>query len=129
MYALVKKNKKYQSDELVGFIGLDIVIKKNKLCIIKSELKDKIIKDKYLISFEKLVKSILIFLDTDTDSDGAAFLLDELAREYAVFKNKYLKELSVKTRDEYVRKVRLLANELKKYVKKKEIKEVKTRSR
>lgn len=129
MYALVKKNKKYQSDELVGFIGLDIVIKKNKLCIIKSELKDKIIKDKYLISFERLVKSILIFLDTDTDSDGAAYLLDELAREYAVFKNKYLKELSVKARDEYVRKVRLLANELKKYVKKKEIKEVKTRSR
>ena len=129
MYYLVRKSKKYKLLSEKEFFGLTITLKNNKLCIIKDDLKDFIIKAKHLKSFENLVKNILIFLETEDDSDGASFLLDELAREYAVFKNKYLKELSVKAREDYIRKVRLLALELKKYIKTKDLTLVKVKTR
>ncbi len=115
MYVLCKTSKKYKSDDILTLIGFNITLKKNKICLINPKLTDEIIKLKYSSSFEKLVAKILLFLDSNPDEDGAGYLLDELAREYAVFLNKYEKYLSLNEINKYTRKIRLLESELKLY--------------
>lgn len=113
MYVLNKKSKKYSCDELYQINGYKLTIKKCKVCVIEPKMCQELVKLKYLPAFEQLIARILLFLDSDPDNEGAEALLGELAREYAVFQNKYEKYVSTYERDKYVRKIRLLCNELK----------------
>ncbi len=113
MYTLTKNGKKYFCDELYQIDGYNLTLKKCKVCVIEPEMRQELVKLKYTPAFEQLVARILLFLDSDPDEDGAEVLLGELAREYAVFQNKYEKYISAYERDKYVRKIRLLCNELK----------------
>lgn len=113
MYVLVKQKGKFKIEDLIEYVGFNINIDKHKIILINQILIDKYIRFKYEPDFNKFVYNVISFLDNDPDSDNAALLLGELERERMVFLNKYEKYLSPKERDYFMKKIRLLANELK----------------
>lgn len=113
MYVLVKQKGKFKIEDLIEYVGFNVSIDKHKIILINQILIDKYIKFKYEPDFNKFVYNVISFLDNDPDSDNAALLLGELERERMVFLNKYEKYLSPKERDYFMKKIRLLANELK----------------
>lgn len=113
MYVLVKQKGKFKIEDLIEYVGFNINIDKHKIILINQILIDKYIRFKYEPDFNKFVYNVISFLDNDPDSDNATLLLGELERERMVFLNKYEKYLSPKERDYFMKKIRLLANELK----------------
>ena len=113
MYLLVRKNNKFRSDSILELIGFDTVIEQINIIIYKQQLIDKIIKEKLLPDYNRLVKKVLVFLEEDPDSDNAQYLLDETARLYGIYLNKYQKFLSNSENDIFMKNIRLIANELK----------------
>ena len=121
MYTLVKKNLKYKSNGVLELIGYPIKINKYDICVFDRKVIDELIKDKLIPAFNKIVKRVLIFLDEDGSSDDSALLLDELARLHAIYLNKYEKYLSKSEKDEYMKNMRILTNELKPYTRRKNL--------
>ena len=113
MYVLVKQKGRFKIEDLIEYVGFNVSIDKHKIVLINQLLIDKYIKFKYEPDFNKFVYNVISFLENDPDSDNASLLLGELERERMVFLNKYEKYLSPKERDYYMKKIRLLANELK----------------
>lgn len=115
MYQLTKKNKKGNLSEEINFTGFTFKNKKNKLKLINEELSQKYIKEKHLTEFEKIFTKILLFLEEGNNEEDGVLLLDELARVYSNFEQKYADYISKKELNKINRKVRLLASELKKF--------------
>jgi len=119
MYILVKKNHKCKTDGIIELIGYETKINKYNIVIYNQKISDILIKAKLMPEFNKLVKKILIFLEEDGDGDNAAYLLDELARVYALFLNKYERFLSKYEKEQFMKNLRVLTNELKSLTRKK----------
>lgn len=115
MYALVKKNQKHKSNSILELLGYQIRINKTEVVIYNQTLIDILIKEKLIPEYNKLVKKVLVFLEEDGSSDNAAYLLDELARLYSIYLNKYEKYLSKKEKDKFMKNLRIITNELKKF--------------
>ena len=113
MYELIKKNHKYKTDGTIELIGYPVKINKCEIIVYNKELIDKLIKSKLMPEFNKLVKKILIFMEEDPDSDNAENFLQELAKLYNIYLNKYEKYLSKKEKNKFMRDLRLISNELK----------------
>ncbi len=113
MYKLVKKNLKYKTDGIIEFIGYETKVNKSNIIIYNQLIIDALIKKKLIPEYNKLVRKILIFLNEDNSSEGASLLLDELARLYASYMTKYEKYLSKSEKEEFMKNIRLLSNELK----------------
>ena len=115
MYTLVKKNQKHKSNSILELLGYQIRINKTEIVIYNQTLIDILIKEKLIPEYNKLVKKVLVFLEEDGSSDNAAYLLDELARLYTIYLNKYEKYLSKKEKEKFMKNLRIITNELKKF--------------
>lgn len=113
MYVLVKGKGKYKIEGLIEYIGYQITLNGEHIMLANQMLKDRYIRCKYEPGFNKFIYNIISFIENDPDSDNATLLLGELERERNVFLNKFAKYLSPKEREYFMRKIRLIANELK----------------
>lgn len=113
MYVLVKGKSKCKVDGYIEYVGYPVNIDKVNVLLANQMLKDKYIRYKYEPNFNKFIYNIVAFIENDPDSDNATLLLGELERERNVFLNKFEKFLSPKEREYFMRKIRLIANELK----------------
>ena len=113
MYKLDKKNHKYKTEGILELIGYKTKINKQEIEVYDQDLIDKLIKLKLVPEFNKVVKKILIFLEEDNDADSTVLYLDELARIYALYLNKYERFLSKKEKEKFMKDLRILTNELK----------------
>jgi hypothetical protein len=116
MYTLIKKNNKYKCDCILELIGFKTRLNKKAVVLYNPQFVDEVIKEKFNPEFEKLIKKILTFLEEDGSSDNAGLLLDELARLNAVYLNKYEKFLSLEEKEEFMKKLQVLTNELRQII-------------
>ena len=125
MYTLIKRRGKIKSDNIIELLGYETKLNKETIIIYNQYLIDVFIKSKLMPDFDKLTKKILLFINESDDSDDAVFLLDELARLYTLYLNKYEKYLSAKEKRTFMKRMHVLSNELKHIARTKKIIEVK----
>ena len=113
MYVLDKKYHKFKSNNVLEILGYPVRIAKHNIIVYNQEIIDILIKEKILPEFNHLVKKIIVFIEEDPDGDTAVLFLDELAKLYALYLNKYEKYLSKSEKEKFMRDLRLLTNELK----------------
>ena len=121
MYALAKKNPKRISNTILELIGYEVKIDHKPIVLYDQMLIDLVIKEKLYPEFNKIIKTIIVFMEDDSDPDSAPFLLDELSRVYTTYLNKYEKYLSEDTKDEFMKNIHVLSNELKSISRKKKV--------
>lgn len=119
MYVLEKKYRKYKTDEVLELIGYPVKIAKHDIVVFNQDLIDKLILKKIIPDFNRLVKKVLVFIEEDSNPDSAVLFLDELAKLYIQYLNKYEKHLSRKEKEKFMRDMRLITNELKSVIHKK----------
>lgn len=136
-YKVIKKTKYHKNDIdynlLFGYKTNILKTKIKNLTIYNTKLIDKLIYNDYGIKLDKLIKKIVFFLNNEEtdDNNTSSLLLDELAHQRLILKEKYEMYLSIEAHSNYLKKIRFLANELKRtrylYEEAKIIKNPKTR--
>ena len=121
MYNLVKKNVKHSSNTMLELIGYEVKINRKTIVLYDQLLIDLVIKEKLYPEFNKIIKTIIVFMEEDSDPDTAPFLLDELSRVYSTYLNNYENYLSSEAKDEFMKNIHVLSNELKSISRKKRI--------
>ena len=121
MYTLVKKTTKHTSNSMLELIGYEVKISRKTIVLYNQLLIDLVIKEKLYPEFNKIIKTIIVFMEEESDPDTAPFLLDELSRVYTTYLNNYEKYLSDASKDEFMKNIHVLSNELKTISRKKHI--------
>lgn len=121
-YLIKKDNKKktiiYMEYDLNGYIfhpkkRSEAHIDIEKIVIVNPSLIDKILTIKFNKAFQKISNVILkIIEDDDTDNDAVLIALDEVSRLKSIILNKYQKFLTLEKEEQFLKKIRILENEL-----------------
>ncbi len=122
-YVIKKKNKNKKLNKFnfkeEGYvfkpnIKSNNLIKISSLSITNLEFTNSILKKKLDTSFRKLAAIILRVLNSnDVASGDATIALDELSREKEKMKNKYQEYLKKEEYEKYMKRLKVLENELK----------------
>lgn len=122
-YVIKKKNKNKKLNKFnfkeEGYvfkpnIKSNNLIKISSLSITNLEFTNSILKKKLDTSFRKLAAIILRVLNSDDVASGdATIALDELFREKEKMKNKYQEYLKKEEYEKYMKRLKVLENELK----------------
>lgn len=92
-----------------------IKIKKQEINLIYQELIDRILLKEVFKSLNKTLNNTLKYLtDEEDNEEETSKLYDELAKQRSIILKKYEKYLSALAKEQYLKKIRFLALELKK---------------
>lgn len=125
-YVIKKKNKNKKigkfnyEDEGYLFkpnIKSNNLIKISNLSLMNKEMTSPILKKKLDKSFRKLASIILSVLnDEDTTSGDCIMALDEISKEKAIIRNKYKEYLEKESLEKYLKRIKVLEQEVKEKV-------------
>lgn len=130
-YILIKENFKSKtiSTELNKNFYL-LKLAKQEVSLNYQKFIDKILLRELLKGLNPVLNKILTYLaDEDDEGEMTGKLYDELAKQRSIILKKYDKYLSLQAKDEYLKKIRFLALELKKHLKTYTYSEEKVKSR
>lgn len=117
-------NKKHKDDSILKFDGIEgytfhpkskeTYLKVNEVKIVDKKMIDKILTMKYEKTFQKLVKlAMSVIDDEEASSEAASIVMDEVELVREILLNKYQKFLSQEKEELFLKKLRVIENEMR----------------
>ncbi len=114
-YILIKEKESNKVNKFdLSHNSYTIKLNRREVLIVNQKIIDRILLMELFEKLNPVFKKIVCFLNEEADDpESAGKLLDELARQRSIILKKYEKYLSLRAREEYLKKIRFLAIELK----------------